>query len=158
MLPRGREGCPRRRRPRRGGSGVGTFQEEQSETVLESRGAGRGLQGRGSPAGPDALGSLANDTPPFRQQEGSRFSRSQLSLLESVSIDEARPDLEAPHWPWLSLRWTRALVTQPSPGPASYPDGASPVALTSRGLFSVTCSVLRRHRIGHTFQRVEGNR
>ena len=49
---------------------MGTFQEEQSETVLESRGAGRGLQGRGSPAGPDALGSLANDTPPFRQQEG----------------------------------------------------------------------------------------
>lgn len=60
-------GC---RRPRRGGSGVGTFQEERSETVLESRGAGRGLQGSWYPAGPNALGSLANDTPRFRQQQG----------------------------------------------------------------------------------------
>ena len=50
---------------------------------------------------------------------GGWFSRSQLSLLESVSINEAKPDLEAPHWPWLCLQWTRGLVTQPSLGPAS---------------------------------------
>lgn len=77
---------------------------------------------------------------------GGWFSRSQLSLLESVSINEAKPDLEAPRWPWLSLWGTRGLVAQPSLGPASCPDGASPGALTSRSHFSVTRSVLRCNR------------
>lgn len=91
-----RKDAPGCRRPRRGGSGVGTFQEEQSETVLESRGTGRGLQGRGSPAGPDALGSLANDTPPFRQQEG-RWVLSQPAFITRKRCPQMRPDLTWKH-------------------------------------------------------------
>ena len=125
--------------------GWGHFRKSDRK-LLESRGDGRGLQGSWSPAGLDAQAPWQMTPRSSDSSRGGWFSHSQLSLLESVSIAEAKPDLEAPRWPWLSLRGTRGLVAQPSFGPASCLDGASPGALTSRSHFSVTCSVLRCNR------------